>query len=1216
MSSSSSEKGLRLLSLDSGGVRGLSMLLILKEIMHRVQDRERAPHPLKPCQYFDLIGGVGTGGLIALLLGRCGLTVDECIKIYVDLGTTVFQDVVKWGTEERLKVTNLEKEWKKIMKDILKDENARMMDHGDGDPPHCDTFVCAMSLHNLSPASPRMFYTYAAPKFPSTNCTIWEAARATIAEPTFAESIEIDVAAPLKEGYVGSSTGNSNPIHQVLEQSALLHPFRDVGCVISIGAGKAGPISLPPPRTILGTIFTRMIRPAYTLGTNLLHEMATDTDRAAEEISKRFGSAAGPYFRLTVEHGLQNIKLNEWEKLPDVTTHTQQYLRLAEADHKVHLAAQHLFRAPRLLSSLAACGLIQVKSRLSQLNLKSCPLPSKIFTGRHDILQRMTSFFDPISNKMRRVFVIHGVGGSGKTQTAYKFVDERKSWFSAILLIDAANQETCEADWMRIAQATQTETTPQAAVEWMSREEDNWMIIFNNADDPKFNLRPYIPDCIHGNIIITTRNPELKIYASSKDGECHLPMLSTSDALELFWKASHRPMSDQNVALELLERLDNHSLAIVQAGACIYTLNFSTQDYLQLYMESQQRQNELLSENPSSQQYDDYEYAVYPTFDISYTQLPAVATTLLQIFAFFHHNHISVSIFQRACQNMSSLDPSTDEEAIEVAAVVVFFCRFSSTNNLETEWSFDLLAFKKALRALTSYSLITYDQANEDYSLHTLVHKWAHLKIDDIHAKQSLAQYILGLSIEDTSNGWITEQLSLLPHLQHVLLDSFPSDLGLARKIGQVFLNTGMYHSSLEVQTEVVERGKIQYGEDHPFTLLSMSSCASSLAALGRHAEAVELRRRVWENQQEVVGEDYPSTLTSLSLLASSIFDLGRHAEAEKIQRRVFEKQPQIIGENHPHTLNNMSNLALSLSALGRHAEAAEIQRRVWEKDQEILGENHPETLTGMSHLAFSLSALGRDAEAEPMSRRLWETRKEILGENHPETITSMANFASCLWTLKRYEEAEEIQRKAWEKLKDILGEDHPHTLRVISNVAACLLSLERHTEAEEMSRTVWEKQKEILGEAHRDSLLSLNNLGSSLLALGKHAEAEEMLRKVLEKMQETMGENHPVTLKIMGNLATCISISGRTEEAAEMQRRVLEKQQEILGENHPETLSTMSNLGASLLALGRRNEAQAMLSVVWRRNREMLGPDHPVTRRSTANFFWSIFPEDETFAF
>ncbi|KAF2400579.1 hypothetical protein EJ06DRAFT_476365, partial [Trichodelitschia bisporula] len=39
----------------------------------------------KPCDYFDLIGGTSTGGIIAVLLGRLQLDVRKCIKIYTKL---------------------------------------------------------------------------------------------------------------------------------------------------------------------------------------------------------------------------------------------------------------------------------------------------------------------------------------------------------------------------------------------------------------------------------------------------------------------------------------------------------------------------------------------------------------------------------------------------------------------------------------------------------------------------------------------------------------------------------------------------------------------------------------------------------------------------------------------------------------------------------------------------------------------------------------------------------------------------------------------------------------------------------------------------------------------------------------------------------------------------------------------------------------------------
>jgi Patatin-like phospholipase len=62
----------RILSLDGGGVRGLSSLLILRNMMEEIARRNGIAEA-RPCQYFDLIGGTGTGGLIAIMLGRLGM---------------------------------------------------------------------------------------------------------------------------------------------------------------------------------------------------------------------------------------------------------------------------------------------------------------------------------------------------------------------------------------------------------------------------------------------------------------------------------------------------------------------------------------------------------------------------------------------------------------------------------------------------------------------------------------------------------------------------------------------------------------------------------------------------------------------------------------------------------------------------------------------------------------------------------------------------------------------------------------------------------------------------------------------------------------------------------------------------------------------------------------------------------------------------------------
>lgn len=52
----------RILSLDGGGIRGISTLLILQDIMECLRELCGHPETLRPCEFFDLIGGTNTGG--------------------------------------------------------------------------------------------------------------------------------------------------------------------------------------------------------------------------------------------------------------------------------------------------------------------------------------------------------------------------------------------------------------------------------------------------------------------------------------------------------------------------------------------------------------------------------------------------------------------------------------------------------------------------------------------------------------------------------------------------------------------------------------------------------------------------------------------------------------------------------------------------------------------------------------------------------------------------------------------------------------------------------------------------------------------------------------------------------------------------------------------------------------------------------------------------
>ena len=74
------QTGIRILSLDGGGTRGVLSIAYLKEIMARIN--KNSPVKLEPHQVFDVICGTSTGGIIAVLLGAKRLSVDDAEKLY------------------------------------------------------------------------------------------------------------------------------------------------------------------------------------------------------------------------------------------------------------------------------------------------------------------------------------------------------------------------------------------------------------------------------------------------------------------------------------------------------------------------------------------------------------------------------------------------------------------------------------------------------------------------------------------------------------------------------------------------------------------------------------------------------------------------------------------------------------------------------------------------------------------------------------------------------------------------------------------------------------------------------------------------------------------------------------------------------------------------------------------------------------------------------
>jgi hypothetical protein len=69
----------------------MSQLRILDEFMLRLAFKPDAEiDELRPADYFDLMGGVGFGGFVALLLGRLRMTTSQAMEELATIGAETF----------------------------------------------------------------------------------------------------------------------------------------------------------------------------------------------------------------------------------------------------------------------------------------------------------------------------------------------------------------------------------------------------------------------------------------------------------------------------------------------------------------------------------------------------------------------------------------------------------------------------------------------------------------------------------------------------------------------------------------------------------------------------------------------------------------------------------------------------------------------------------------------------------------------------------------------------------------------------------------------------------------------------------------------------------------------------------------------------------------------------------------------------------------------
>jgi len=88
-----------------------------------------------------------------------------------------------------------------------------------------------------------------------------------------------------------------------------------------------------------------------------------------------------------------------------------------------------------------------------------------------------------------------------------------------------------------------------ASLRWLASQTDgNWLLVFDNADNVDLKLKKYFPSCSFGNILITTRNRELRHY-SAKDADAGVKGMGLDDAKNLLLVQARAESNVENDAL-------------------------------------------------------------------------------------------------------------------------------------------------------------------------------------------------------------------------------------------------------------------------------------------------------------------------------------------------------------------------------------------------------------------------------------------------------------------------------------------------------------------------------------------------------------------------------------------------------------------------------------------------------------------------------------------
>lgn len=223
-------RGIRILTIDGGGTRGVVALQTLRKLVELTQ---------KPVhQLFDYICGVSTGAILAFMLGLFHMPLDECEELYRKLGSDIFSQNVIVGTVKMSWSHAFydSQTWEKILKERM--GSALMIETARN--PMCPKVAAVSTIVNRG-STPKAFVFRNYGHFPGSQShylggcqyKMWQAIRASSAAPGYFAEYALG-----NDLHQDGGLLLNNPSALAMHECKCLWPDAPLECIVSLGTGR------------------------------------------------------------------------------------------------------------------------------------------------------------------------------------------------------------------------------------------------------------------------------------------------------------------------------------------------------------------------------------------------------------------------------------------------------------------------------------------------------------------------------------------------------------------------------------------------------------------------------------------------------------------------------------------------------------------------------------------------------------------------------------------------------------------------------------------------------------------------------------------------------------------------------------------------------------------------------------------------------------------